>query len=232
MQSMGRMKTLCMALFGVLALFVALAATSASAALPDVHVVEGGKYPVTGAGSVGNGTQVVGRLETAIGENMTVTTKTVATKLAELSSLGAIELIYSGLKEKAGNECHTSGLLEGAVIFSGEYHVVYTGLTTLTAGVLILFPEEIVVCNKEKLKIKIKAPALIKLKVVAGASVASYVLESACTKGKQEPNEYYNEEGALATANLLVNFGLGFEKACLMGEPLTVTSSQKVDFLF
>jgi hypothetical protein len=221
-----------MALFGVLALFVAFAATSASAALPDVHVVEGGKYPVTGEGSVGNGTAIVGTLLTAIGEKLTTTKVTAIAKLEELSALGPGELIFTGVKEKAGFECHTATFPEGEVKFSGEYHVVYTGLTTLTAGVLILFAEQTVVCNKEKLKIKVKAPALIKLNVVPGTSVASYKLESACTKGKQEPNEYYNEEGALTVANLLANFGLGFEKSCYFGEPLTVKSSQNIDFLF
>jgi hypothetical protein len=229
---MGRMKTLCTALFAVLALAIALTSASAIAALPDVHVGTGGTYPVKGEGTVGTGAAIVGTLETELGEKLTSTKVTALATLNELSSLGPGELKFTGVKEKGGFECHTATLAEGVVQFTGEYHVVYTGLTTLTAGILILFPEQTVVCNKEKLKIKIKSPALVKLTVAAGTEVTTYKLESACTKGKQEPKEYYNEEGALTSANLLANFGLGFEKSCYRGEPLTVTSNQKVDFLF
>jgi hypothetical protein len=228
---MGRMKTLCMALFAVLALAAAFT-TTAFAELPDVHVGTGGKYPVTGEGSVGTGAKVVGTLETEIGEKLTATKVTAVAKLAELSSLGAGELKFTGVTEKNAHTCNTVGQAEGEVLFSGEYHVVYTGLTTLTAGVLILFNELTVECNAKKLKIKVKAPALTKLNVTAGKEVSEYKLETACTKGKQEPREFYNDEGKLTVANLLANFGLGFEKACYVGEALTLKSSQPIDFLF
>jgi hypothetical protein len=228
---MGRMKTLCMALFAVLALAAAFT-TTAFAELPDVHVGTGGKYPVTGEGSVGTGAKVVGTLETEIGEKLTATKVTAVAKLAELSSLGAGELKFTGVTEKNGHLCNTVGQVEGEVLFSGEYHVVYTGLTTLTAGVLILFNELTVECNAKKLKIKVKAPALTKLNVTAGKEVSEYKLETACTKGKQEPREFYNDEGKLTVANLLANFGLGFEKACYVGEALTLKSGQPIDFLF
>jgi hypothetical protein len=229
---MSHIKALSTTLFAGLALAIAFATTSAFAALPDIHVGTGGTYPVNGEGTIGTGAAVVGILETELGEKLTSTKVTVLSTLNELSSLGPLELKLTGFKEKAGTECHTATLGEGVVQFSGEYHVVYTGLTILTAGILILFPEQTVVCNKEKLKIKIKAPTLVKLTVAAGAEVTTYKLESACTKGKQEPKEYYNEEGVLTAANLLASFGLGFEKACYRGEPLTVTSNQKIDFLF
>jgi hypothetical protein len=229
---MSRIKTLCTALLAVVALGAVFAASSAFATLPDMHVGTGGTYPVTSEGTVGNGTAIVGTLETEIGEKLTSTKVTAITKLNELSSLGPAEFKVTGVKEKAGNECHTATLAEGVVQLTGEYHIVYTGLATLTAGMLILFPELTVLCNKEKLKIKIKAPLLTKLNVAAGAEVSEYKIETACTKGKQEPKEYYNDEEKLTIANLLGNFGLGFEKECFQGTPLPIKSSQKIDFLF
>jgi hypothetical protein len=229
---MSRIKSRCTVLFAVLTLAAAVTTTSAFAALPDIHVGAGGTYPVEDEGTVGTGAAIVGTLETEVGEKLTSTKVSVYATLTELSPLGLFELRFTGVREKAGLECHTALLAEGTVSFVGEYHVVYTGLATLTAGVLFVFPEQTVSCNKEKLKIKVHSPALVKLAVAAGAEVSTYKLEAACTKGKQEPREYYNEEAALTVAKLLGDFGLGFEKACYRGEPLTVKTTHNVDFLF
>jgi hypothetical protein len=227
---MDRMKTLGVALFAVFALAVAFATTAL--ALPDTHVGALGKYPVTGEGSVGTGAKVVGTLETEIGEKLTATKVTATTTLNELSPLGPGSLKFTGVAEKNGHLCNTAGEAEGVVAFTGEYHIVWISLSpTLIVGVLFLFTELTVECNAKKLKIKVKAPALPKLNVVAGSEVSEYKIETACTKGKQEPKEYFNDEGKLTAANLLANFGLGFEKACYFGEPLTLKSSQPVTFL-
>jgi hypothetical protein len=219
-------------LFAVLTLAAAFTTTSAFAALPDVHLGMQGHYPVASEGSVGTGARVVAMLETEIGEKLTATKVTSTTTLAELSALGSSSLKFTGITEKNGHPCNTTGEPEGAAAFSGEYHVVYMSLSPLTAGVLILFPEVTLECNSKKLKIKVKAPALTKLNVAAGTEVTEYKLETACTKGKQEPREYYDDEEKLKVANLLENAGLGFEKACYVGEPLTFKSSQPIDFLF
>jgi hypothetical protein len=230
---MSRINALCTALFAVFALAAALTTTPAFASLPDMHVGTGGSYPVKGEGTVGTGATVVAILETVLGEAVACTKLTGTTTLQELSSLGPAELKFTGCVQRSGKvECHTAGQGEGTVVFSGEYHVVYTVLTTLTAGALILFAEQTMGCNKEKLKIKIKAPILTKLNVAAGTEVLEYKLESACTKGKQEPKEYYNEEEKLTPAIMLMNFGLGFEAGCLSFSPVTIKSNQKVDFLF
>jgi hypothetical protein len=164
---MSRVKTLCMVLFTVL-VAAAFTTTSAFAELPDVHVEPGGFYPVASEGAIGTGSTVVGRLETELGEKLTFGTALIRMTLLELSALGPIEFEFTGSKEKAGNECHSPARSQGVVTFTGEYHVVYTGLTTLTAGMLLLFMEQTVACNKEKLKIKIKPPALVKLTGAAG----------------------------------------------------------------
>src|ERR1700759_1094930 len=170
--AMSRVKTICMVLFALL-VAAALTTTSAVAELPDVHVEQGGFYPVESVGAIGTGATVVGKLETELSEKLTFATALIRMTLLELSALGPIEFEFTGSKEKAGNECHSPARAQGVVTFSREYHVVYTGLTTLTVGMLFLFMEQTVACNKEKLKVKIKAPALIKLNVTAGAAVSS-----------------------------------------------------------
>jgi hypothetical protein len=229
---MGRIKTLRMALFAVIALAVAFSATSAGAALPDVHVGTGGKYPVTGEGSVGTGAKVVGTLETEIGEKLTATKVTAVAKLNELSSLLPGTLKFTGVAEKAGHLCNTAGEAEGVVAFPVEFHFVVVALTpVLLVGYLILFTELTIECNAKKLKIKVKAPTLTKLNVAIGTEVSEYKIETACTKGKQEPREYFNDEQKLTVANLLANFGLGFEKTCFVGEPVTLKFSQPFSIL-
>jgi hypothetical protein len=228
---MGHVKTLRMALFAVLALGTVFTVT-ASAALPDIHVGTGGKYPVTSEGSVGTGAKVVGRIETEIGEILTCTKVKFTATLNELTSLQPGTLVGTGCTEKNGHLCNTLGQVAGEILASGEFHIVFSGLSPITVGFLVLFPEPTIDCNANKLKIKIKAPILTKLNVAAGLEVSEYKLESACTKGKQEPREYYNDEEKLTVANFLANFGLGFEKACYVGEPVTLKSSQRIDFLF
>lgn len=234
---MNRMKTLCMALFAVFAMAAAFTATSALALeLPDVHVLSGETYPATGEGKVEVKEGVVGELETELGEKLTSKTVTAKAELKELSSLGPGTLTFTGVEEpKTKTLCKTTGDAEGTVLLPGEYHVVNIKETPLTAAVLILFNELVVECNSGKLKIKVKAPALVKLeKVTSGTDVTEYGLVSNCTaKGKQELKEYFNEESKLVKGVLTANFGLGAETACeRVSKELVVKSSKMLDFLF
>jgi hypothetical protein len=232
---MTRMKTLCMALFAVFALAAAVSATSAMALeLPDVHVLSGESYPALGEGKV-EGTEV-GVLETELGEKLTSSTVKAQAELLELSSLGPGTLTFTGVFEpKSKTSCHTSGDVEGTVKLPGEYHVVDTSTSPLTAAILILFKELVVECNSGKLKIKVRSPALVKLeKVTSGTDVESYGLVSKCTgKGKQELKNYLNDAGESVKGVLTANFGLGFETACEnVKEELIVKSNKMIDFLF
>jgi hypothetical protein len=232
---MTRMKTLCMALFAVFAMAAAFTATAAMAELPDVHVLSGETYPATGSGEV-SGTEV-GKLETEIGEKLTSSGVKVTANLTALSSLGPGTLTFTGVVEpKTKTSCNSTGQAAGTVLLKGEYHVVDVSTSPLTADVLILFEELLVECNSGKLKIKVKAPALVKLeKVTSGTDVTSYGLVSKCStkKGHQELTEYLNEEGKLTKGALQANFGLGFESACEeVKEELIVTSNKMLDFLF
>jgi hypothetical protein len=236
---MSRMKTLCTALFAVLMLATAFAATSAMAELPDVHLLSGESYGtgVKGEGTLENGGVVVGTLETVLGETLTATSINVKATLKELSALGPGTLTFKGVTEpRTKTLCLTTSntKVEGEVILPGEYHVVTNA--GLTPMVLILFEELTVECNNKKLKIKVKAPALIKLeKLTSGTDVEKYGLVANCTaKGKQELTEYLNDEGKVVTkAFLLANFGLGLEQACeRTTKELVVTSEKMLDFLF
>lgn len=228
---MTRMKTLCMALFAVFALAAAFTATSL-AALPDVSVLSGETYPALGEGSV-EGAEV-GTLETELGEKLTSSKVAVSAELLELSSLGPGALVFTGVTEpKSKTSCSTSGDPAGTVKLAGEYHVVNPSAGT--PGVLILFKELVVECNSGKLKVKVRAPAVIKLeKVTSGADASEYGLVSKCSgKGKQELKNYLNEEGVSTKGVLTANFGLGFESACdNVTKELVVKSTKMLNFVF
>jgi hypothetical protein len=231
---MTRMKTLCMALFAVFALAVAFSATASAETLelPDVHVLSEETYPATGAGSV-SGVEV-GKLETELGEKLTASGVKVEAELAKLSSLGPGKLTFTGVFEPKGkSECNGVGQAKGTVELEGEYHVVDTSTSPLTAAILILFKELLVECGK--VKVKVRQPAVVKLnKVTSGTDVTEYGLVSTCTgKGKQELKTYLNDENVSTKAVLTANFGLGFESACdNVASELIVKSSKMVDFLF
>jgi hypothetical protein len=226
-----------MALFAVFALAAAFAATSAMAALPDVHLLSGEAYPATGSGSVTGkeAGEVVGKLETELGEKLTATGVSTSVELLELSSLGPGELVFTGVLEpKKSVPCHTVGAKnEGEVVLPGEYHVVVAA--EKQQAVLVLFKELTVECNSGKLKVKVRSPALIHLNVTAGTDVTTYGISAKCgtKKGKQDMTEYLNDEEKLVKGQLTANFGLGFETACdEVNQEMTVTSSKMVDFLF
>jgi hypothetical protein len=105
----------------------------------------------------------------------------------------------------------------------------------LTAALLTLFNELLVECNKGKVKIKVRAPALFKLeKITSGLEVNEYGLVASCSgKGKQELKTYLNDAGETVTGQLTANFGLGFETACeKITKEVVLKSPKMLDFLF
>lgn len=211
-----------------------VAAAPTLAALPDVHLLSGEEYPVLGEGSV-SGTfqgEVVGKLETEIGEKLTFTKLSLSLELLELSSLGPDSLVLTGVLEaKKKVSCHSEGAAEGEVKIAGEYHVVET---SLGHALLILFKELSVLCNSGKLKVKVRAPWMGELNVSSGTDVTLLGLNVKCfLKGSQNVREYLNDEERLVKGQLTANFGLGFETACLeLTNELTMFFTKMVDFLF
>jgi hypothetical protein len=213
--------------------------TLAELPLPDIHVLSGDTYPTTGEGKIEVTSGVVAELETAIGEKLTAKSVTLKTELKELAALGPVTYTFTGVEEpRSKTLCklpEPALPFDGILLFTGEFHVVYIKTEPLTAAMLMLFGEQLIECNSGKLKIKVKAPVIIKLeKVTAGTDVSEYGLVANCmAKGKQELREYFTDEGKLMKAILLANFGLGFEEACYRAsKEMVVKSTKMIDFLF
>lgn len=202
--------------------------------LPDMHVLSGESYPAVAHGTgepAGEAT-----LESELGEKLTAESGSVSAELLELSSLGPLVMNAFGVREpKTKTKCHTTGNPEGAVELSGEYHVVDTSTSPLTAATLVLFKELVVECNSGKLKIKVRSPTVLKLeKVTSGTDVTEFGIVGKCSgKGKQELKEYLNDEGKGTKGGLTANFGLGFETTCVsIVSEQALTINKMVDFLF
>ncbi|HTZ85359.1 MAG TPA: hypothetical protein VMB05_01715, partial [Solirubrobacteraceae bacterium] len=184
---------------GLVLLGGALILISASSALalelPDLHVLSGEIYPATTVGEVAE--TEVGRLETELGEKITASTVKIEAELLELGSLGPALITLTGFIEpKSKTSCNTAGDAAGTILIPGEYHVVDTSTSPLTAALLILFKEAVFECNSGKLKLKLRGPWIVKLeKVTSGTDVTQYGLVSKCSgKGKQELKTYLNDE--------------------------------------
>jgi hypothetical protein len=212
---------------------------SAPAALPDAHLLPGEEYPMKGEGAINGPFQgeVIGKLETELGEKLTFAEMKISMELLELSSLGPDTLVLTGVVEpKSKASCSTAGSPEGTVTIPGEYHVV-NGLDLIKetlASLLILFKELLVECNKGKLKVKVRSPWLARLHVIAGTDESFAGLTAKCSKkGRQEMTEYLNDEERAVKGQLTANFALGFETACMeLTLEMTVTLFKMVDFLF
>jgi len=218
----------------VSALGLASAVPALALELPDVHVLSGETYPVIGEGTI-EGPEVAA-IETELGEKLTASSVTVTGEFRELSPSGSGTLTYKGLEEpKSKSSCNTSGDPAGVVKILGEYHVVDTSESPLTAAALLLFNELVVLCNSGKLKVKARGPVVIKLeKITSGVDFTEFGAIANCSpKGKQELKEYLNDEGKKVKAVMTLNFGLGFETACKrFSKELVVKMSKMAAMLF
>jgi hypothetical protein len=202
--------------------------------LPDAHLLSGEEYPTEAEGEVlGAG---VGKLETTGGEKLTFSDMLLDLVLRELSSLGSMAMVFSGVTEAfTKTNCNTAGDPSGFVSIPGEYHIVDIETAPLVAAVLLLYKETIIECNSGKLKVKLRAPIILKLaKVTSGTDVTQVGIVAKChAVGEQEPKEYFNDAGALVLADPTAHFGLGFELACLsLTKELVLTTGKMVNFLF
>lgn len=209
-------------------------ASSTFATLPDVHILSGEEYPATSVGSVTGkeAGEVIGKFETELGEKVTFKGMTYEDELLELSSLGPDSIIVNGAEEpKAKTSCNTEGSPAGTVVIPGERHA-----TTIATGgghsYLLLWKGLVIIC--QKLKVMLRSPVLLHLNVTAGEDVTSYGVSAKCSgKGKQDLREYLNDEEKAVKGQPTMNFGLGFETACMeMNQELTLKSSKMIDFLF
>jgi len=230
---MRYIKMLGLTLVAVFALGSAVVATSAMALeLPDLHILEGEAYPVTGEGVI-KAAKVV-TLESTIGAKFEAEEVKVLFKLEALSALGPIDFHFTGVKLGTA-ACNSQGDAAGVILVRGEYHVVGVLVNNvLTPFLLILFTEFTLECGK--LAIKIKPPIISKLeKLTSGTDTTKVGTQPKCTKaGEQEFKTYFNDAGEEKTKQLLlVNVGLGNELACeLYNKELVIEFNKMVDFLY
>jgi hypothetical protein len=227
---MRRLKLVGLALMVTFVVSV-IAATAASALeLPDIHILPKETFPLVGEGSTKAKEEKSISLQT---ENSKLPAEEVKilVKVTELSPLGEIDLHFVNVHEskKPENKCNTEGDAEGVVLVKGEFHLVFTSFepNPLEIAALVLFPSPLTVkCNKGKLNVKVKPPALARVKAEKGKDIESFVATAHCKKaGEQELSSYFNDAGTLLTKQLLgAEFGAGAnENGCEeIEEPVTV----------
>jgi hypothetical protein len=230
---MRYIKMLGLTLVAVFALASAVTATSAMALeLPDLHILEGEAYPVTGEGVIKGA--AVAELQSTLGTTIAASEVKVLMKLEALSALGPIDFHFTGAK-LGTVPCKTKPDETEVILVPGEYHVIDLPVGgVLTPFILILFAELTIECNK--LAIKVKPPAIAKLeKLTSGTDTKLVGAQPKCTKaGEQEFKTYFNDLGEEKTKQLLlINAGLGNELACeLFNKEVVIEFNKMVDFLF
>jgi|GEM_PF-6267570 len=229
------------ALSQTLAVAVVLLATATTTPatafeLPDIHNLPGETFPVSGEGVSTKAAESV-VIETESGSRATAEQLQLTMKLEALSALGPIALDFINVIEpKTKSFCNTEGDATGVVLVTGEYHVVDTKLSPLTAALLILLPlggTTTFTCGK--LKLKVTGTLLLNLNVKSAEEVTSFGTWPKCiAKGRQDTTTYFNDAGTELTKQLLsANFGLGAEFACLETKAeVRIVMSKMIEFLF
>jgi hypothetical protein len=223
-------------LFVVLSPLMLVAATFTTAAapafdLPDMHVLSGDTYPVTGENSLKGAEIVV--LETELGEKIVAGEIERKLTLKELSSKGFLTIdLRKSIEPKGKVECNTKGDAAGVILIVADFDLVVVSMFPLVPAILLLFPEQTFECGV--LKVKARAPVLFGLaKAEAGLDTEEIGFVLKCTpKGKQELKQYLNDEGKLTNGILTMTFGLGFEAACTRSAELALPLEKMLDFLF
>jgi hypothetical protein len=132
----------------------------------------------------------------------------------QLAGSGTFELLFTKVKNSLGVSCNSAGDPSGEVLTKGTFHLVYTSLSPLALGILVLLAEAKIECGE--FKIKVKGSSLSSLN--AGSSEASELTEiggqlKGSGTGKPSLTTYYNVEGKATKAKLEANFGSGFVEA-------------------
>ncbi|HTZ88145.1 MAG TPA: hypothetical protein VMB05_15880, partial [Solirubrobacteraceae bacterium] len=160
--------------------------------LPDMHVLSGDTYPVTGE-NVLKGAEIV-VFETELGEKIVAGEIERKLTLKELSSKGFLTIdLRKATEPKAKLECNTKGDAAGIILITADFDLVVVSMFPLVPAVLLLFPELTFECGN--MKIKARAPVLLGLtKAEAGLDTEGIGFTLKCTpKGKQELKEYLND---------------------------------------
>jgi hypothetical protein len=203
-----------------------IASAAASAALPEVEFLAGGKFPVEGKDTL-KGAEIV-KLTTKAGLQIAC---------SEVNWLVTIESIHlgkfsgklTGCKEGT-RTCTSEGAAAGEILTEkGNWHLVFVSLSALKVGEVFELPATLAIkCGTFDVKVK-------------GVFVAStFPLNEWTTKvktnlkcgakGKNEFTSYFAEGGSEVTGKFLeANFGVGYEQSCLeIGVEMTLEMTQTI----
>jgi hypothetical protein len=204
-----------------------ITATSALAALPDLHVTLESKFPVS---AVAESTKATTGLATAGGSVLTGTGVKTTITYTELSSLGKYVAVFTSVV-KGAKKCKTGTEAAGTVKIEGELHLVYAELTPkLVVAALFLVPKTTIEC--EGLNVKVEGSVLGTYNGKVNSEITEFKGALLGEKGKQALTKYENDEGKVVEAVLLSEAGAGFTKSSQnVSEELTFKSAQMFEIL-
>ncbi len=196
-----------------------IATTSAAAALPTLLYLAGETGEALATGLI---TGVLGtvRLETELESLPGTGVRLELTGLKNDTKLGTYLANFFGVEENTGAKatCNSTGFGVGEVHFSGEWHLVYVGLspaTTLIVGLLLLVPKQSVKCGPEK-TVSFEGSLLAKLTKLGASDFTEFGVVLKCASiVKPELTEYDNEAGTKVKAAFKFKLGGLSEPACL-----------------
>ena len=107
------------------------------------------------------------------------------------------------------------------ILWEGSFHVVYTNLSPLTLGMLLLPKSIILDCGK--LEIEVKGDVIAGMNGIGTEATELTGIKAVLkgSKGTQEIKEFYNDAGTKVAAKLEGEFGAGFvvSDQIIEGEP-------------
>jgi hypothetical protein len=206
-----------------------LTATSALAALPDLHIALGEEFPVT---AHGEDAAAVTTLSSAGGSVLTGKGVDLLVEWKELSSLGTFDSNFTNVVMKT-KKCKSGTDVAGTVLVKGPVHLVFVQLTPkLVVGVLYLFEPIEISC--EGVKIKCKGSVLGTYEGELNKDITKFSGSVLGSKGVQEKTKYWNQEGTAEVEDepLLCDPGTGFVKSAQnIDLPLTLTANKMIEIL-
>jgi hypothetical protein len=214
---MNRLKLLAVSLVAMFAM--GIMATSAFA-LPDISLtLPGSTFPLHL--NFADNNKTVTELQSASGVVIEGKGLSLLLLIGELTALGTFRADF--LNQKRGTKvCHSVGDAAGVILTEGPFHVVYTGLSPLTLGILYLPKAFEVEC--EGLDIEINGSVISSFNGIGteNSELTTASGQLTGTKGKPALTTYYNDAGGSVQALLLSNAGAGFvmSNEIVEGEPL------------
>ncbi len=207
----------------------AIAVASAAAALPTLLYLSGETGQVLGTGLV-SGTLGTVKLETELEVLPATGVRLELTALKNDTKLGTYLANFFGVAFESGSKekCNSTGFAPGEVHLSGEWHLVYVGLsptTTLMVGLLVLVPKQTYQCGSFG-TFSVEGSMLAKLTKLGASDFTEFGWVLKCNPVvKPELTEYDNESGTKVKAALKLKLGGLNEGACL-----SVSSEMTVKF--